>query len=365
MHEDIEMVKKLLKKKRVRNPEAPAEDYLSTGVALLNLALTGTTERGIHKGNYVYFVGDRSSGKTWFSINILAEARLNPTFAQHRLILDDAENGSLMDIRHFFGKLADKLEPPRGTKEDPIYSKTTEDFYFHLDDALNAGPCIYVLDSMDALNTQDDIDKFAETKAARRAGKEAKGTYGMAQARINSRYIKPFASRLRETGSILIVISQTRDKINTPFPMRTHAGGKALGFFAHVEIWTKVVGSIKKTVRGKPRIISKVIQLDVQKNRQNGWDDYNIEVPHSRKLGLDDLGASVDYLVDEKHWKKADKGNKITAPEFDFEGDRESLVELIQSEGGQEELNQIVTKVWKEIEDACTIKRVNKYNQQE
>lgn len=377
--QELAVVKAMLKKKRVRRVAPETKQYLSTGVALLNLAISGRHDGGILKGDYVYFVGNRSSGKTFFSLNVLAEASINPEFADYQLIGDFAENGALMDIQKFWGpELARRLAPPRGTREKPIYSRTTEDFYFHLDDALSKGPCIYVMDSMDALTTDDDQEKFQGDKVASRAGKEMKGSYGMSQAKINSRYIKPFATRLRETGSILIVISQTRDRINTPFPMSTHSGGKSLGFYAHVEIWTKISEEVKKTVRGKQRKLYSVIELSVEKNRQNGWDDFKVYVPHSRKFGLDDLGASVDFLIDEKHWKKKKKDNqqeeeeetddkkkktgKFIAPEFDIEGDREKIIERIQAEGGEKELHQLAEKVWKEIDEECSLNRVNKYS---
>lgn len=353
---ELDMIKKTIMKKRTLTPVIPPENYLSTGITLVNLALSGRHDGGVAKGTYVYFVGDSSSAKTWMCMNLMAEATLNSQFKDYQLVFDNAENGALMNIERYFGsRLAQRMSSPQGGN-----SETTEEFYYHLDDALKQGPCLYILDSMDSLDTKDDLEKYEQVKEAHRTGMEVSGSFGMAQAKINSRNIKRFVSRLRATGSILFVISQTRDKINSPFPMKTRAGGKALKFYSHIEIWTSVKGDIKKTVRGKQRAIGSTILVDVQKNRLTGWDAYKVEVPFFRSFGLDDIGASVDYLVGEGHWKKPDKG-PIIAPEFDVKGNREDIIKIIQSEGGEEDLAKLVQTVWQDIEKSCAVERINRY----
>src|SRR6186713_2266183 len=87
---------------------------LSTGSTLLNLGLTDDPFYGLLSGHYYFFVGDSSSGKTWLTMNILAEAAYNPRFASYRLIHDNVEDGALMDVRRFYGKqTARRLEAPR------------------------------------------------------------------------------------------------------------------------------------------------------------------------------------------------------------------------------------------------------------
>lgn len=356
--------------KTPRVPPIPPGDFLSLGMTLPNLAVSGRTNCGIPKGAYLYYVGDSSSGKTFFSLGMAAELCRNRKFDNYRIIYDASENGALMDVPTYFGDaLAERLEPPRGTREEPVYSRTVEDFYFALDAAMDAGPCLFVEDSMDALLAAEDEERFGESRVAYEkayeSGKDApaqSGTYGVAKAKTNSKNINRVVQRLKETGSILVVISQTRDKIGGgPFaPTRTRGGGRALKFYAHVEIWTSVKGPIKVNRMGKEREIGSMLQLDIQKNRISGWEG-KIQVPFLRKLGLDDMGSLVAYLLDEGHWEK-NKSGKISAPEFKYEGTADALIGHIENEGAERELQLLVGDVWQRIEAACAPARKSRYS---
>lgn len=360
---EAQEVKERLTDRSPRNPSIHPDDLLSFGLTRLNLAVAGRTTGGIPKGKYIYFVGDSSSGKTWFVHQILAEAARNSFFDKYRFIYDASENGALMDVEYYFGrKLADRIVPPKGTVEEPKYSSTVQEMYYNIDDALDEGPCIFVEDSMDALLAEEDEEKFQEQKTAFEKGKETTGSYGVAKARVNSSNINRVVKRLEETGSILILISQTRDKIGgVGYQTKTRSGGKALRFYAHVELWTSLKGPIKKTVMGKEREIGNLIQIDVQKNRLTGWEG-KIEVPFYRSFGLDEVGSCIDFLVEEKHWKKADKGGKIIAADFEFEGSREDLIKTIEQNGDERELQLLVGAVWKKIEDASAVLRKPRYD---
>jgi len=174
----MDSTKEVLKKPRLTKSTIERSDFLSTGSTLLNLACTGYPDGGFAKGFFYFMVGDSKSGKTFLSRTCLAEATINSHFKNYRLVYDDVEGGALMDTRRYFGDgLADRLEPPDVDADgESVYSETIEDFYFNLDDALSADrPCIYVLDSMDAVNTDYSRKKFDEKKKASRKGTKAKG----------------------------------------------------------------------------------------------------------------------------------------------------------------------------------------------
>src|SRR5579863_1467196 len=154
-------------KKKAKTPEAEVEalaDMLSTPVprvefipdssmlsadcTLLNLAFSGRPNVGIPKGNYVCVIGGSGSTKTWQTFTWFASAVRNPEFKKYRLVFDNAENGALWDTAKFFGQeLCDRLQPPY---KGVVGSETIEQFYYHLAINCDKGPCIYVLDSMDA-----------------------------------------------------------------------------------------------------------------------------------------------------------------------------------------------------------------------
>lgn len=357
------MKTKDLKKALSSKPKSPIygpHNCLSTGIGYLNLAICGRADGGIPKGKYVFFVGDSSSGKSWICMTLLAETTINPAFENYRLIYDNAENGVLMEIEKYWNpELKKRIEAPQGTWESPKHSRTIEEFYYNLDDAFREEqPFVYILDSMDALESVDDEEKFLSNKKAYREGKEEKGTYGMAKAKINSANIKRYATRLEDNGSILIVISQTRDKINSPFPQRTWGGGKALWFYSHVQILTSVKGDLKKTVQGKDRVVGSTVLVDLLKNRITGWDAIKIEIPFLKQHGFDDVGSCIDFLVSEDHWTKA--GRKIKATELGLELSREELIQEIE-EDSRPELYAVIQSVWDGIQEASKPHRRNKY----
>ena len=263
-------VKKILRKKHKRK-KLTSSDFLSTGSTLLNLALTGKPSCGFVKGKYHFIVGDSISGKTFLSLTCLAEAASNPQFKKYRFIYDNAEGGALMDIEKFFGsKVAARMLPPKKRVSDgtPIYSTTIEEFYYHVDDALQKNrPFIYILDSMDSLSSKDEESKFKQHKDAFRKGKTAAGSYGDGKAKKNSAGIRQLLTPLRESESILIIINQTRDNIGFGFEKKTRSGGHALRFYATWEIWLSVRGKISRTIQEKEKPFDNSISKTTKKVR--------------------------------------------------------------------------------------------------
>lgn len=358
-------LRKALKPIKVKstNPLHPS-NLLSTGLTTLNLACSGKAFAGIPKGKYVLLVGDSASGKTFLSRAILAEATLNKHFNNYRLIYDDAEDGAMMDVDKFFGSdLAERLEPPNGTKAEPKYSSTLEEFYYHVDDAVKTNqPFIYVLDSMDSLSPEDDLKKFQKKKNARLKGKEETGSYGTAKAKANSSGLRIARNAIKENGSILIIIAQTRDKLDFGFEKKTRSGGHALRFYADLELWFSIRNKIKRPVHGKDRQIGTMLRIQIKKNRMTGREA-TTDVPFYPSHGFDDTGAMVNFLVDEGYWKVSNK--RINAHDWELVLSEDKLVRHIEQEGMQGDLRMLVSTVWDEIEAATTVQRTNRYTKVE
>ena len=356
-------IKKKLQQRKKKTKLSP-DDFLSTGSTLLNLALTGKPNCGFVRGKYHFIVGDSTSGKTFLSLTCLAEAANNPRYKKHRFIFDDPEGGALMDIEKFFGsKVAKRIRPPEKTKEgEPVYSRTIEEFYYHVDDALKKDrPFIYILDSMDCLSSTDESDKFDQQKKAHLKGKKVAGSYGDGKAKKNSAGIRKLMAPLAASNSILIIINQTRDNIGfgSQFEPKSRSGGHALRFYATWEIWSSVKGQIKKTFRGKDRQLGVKCLIKIKKNRITGRKR-NVVIPIYHSFGFDDIGSCVDYLIEEKHWTKK-KSGKIIAVDFDFAGTREKLIQHIEDEGMEMDLRDLVAEVWDDIEKACAVRRKKRY----
>lgn len=348
------------------------EGALSTGSTLLNLACTDSPDVGFLRGGYYYLVGDSTSGKTWLSLSCFAEACRQESFGDYRLIFDDAEGGALMDIGYYFGQaVARRLEPPRKKRGAPVYSDTVESFYYHLSDALAAGkPFIYVLDSQDALTSAASIDKFQRQKKAAEEGEAGAGSYGDGKAKYHSEHLRVVLSGIRKTGSILIIIGQTRDNLGMGFEMKTRSGGRALRFYATLEIWTSVAGKITRVVRDRERTIGCRCLAEIKKNRVTGkiGRDRSVTIPIYYDLGIDDVGSCVDYLISEKHWKRAKKDDgtegrrKIyAASDFSIVGTRDQIIEHVEKEGLEDKLRQVTADVWRQVEDECLPERKRRY----
>jgi len=354
----------LAKRERTRHT---GESAVSSGSTLLNLACTDNPDFGFMKGGYYYLVGDSTSGKTWLSLSCFAEAAKSKAFKDYHLIFDDVEGGALMDVEHYFGKaVADRMEPPAFKNKQPVFSDTVESFYFHITDRIKTGePFIYVLDSQDALGSASAAKKFEEHKAASQKGEVAAGSYGDGKAKYHSQQIRVVLTGLRKTKSILIIIGQTRDNLGFGFEQKTRSGGKALRFYASMEIWTSVGGRIKKSVRAKERTIGAKCLAEVKKNRVTGkiGKDRQVQIPIYYDLGIDDVGSMVDFLIGEKHWKKigGKESKRFDAVDILLEGSRNQIIAHIEEENLEQKIKGIVHKVWTEIEAASKPNRKRRY----
>lgn len=358
----VSHVKDLLTSKGKAELVISDKKLLSTGSTLLNLACSGRPSGGFPRGKYIFVVGDSASGKTFAVLTCLAEATINKSFRQFRLIYDNAEDGALMDLEKFFGKaVKERVEPPALEDGTPVYSTTVEEFYYHVDDATKDGrPFIYILDSMDSITAEAEETKFEEQKTAFRKGKQAAGSYGADKAKQNSAKLRKIISFLKREGkSILIIISQTRDNLGFGFEKKTRSGGHALRFYATLEMWLSIKNKIRRKVKGKDRQLGIVSQIQIKKNRLTG-KERTIEIPIYWSSGMDDVGSMVDYLVEEGHWTKGKSGT-IHAKDFNMFSHKEALIKLIEDDYLETELKSIVTEVWNNIEEACEVNRKRKY----
>lgn len=362
---DIEKLKVEMKSSRKKNSDKKnlsVKNLLSTGSTLLNLACTDRPYGALAKGHCCNLVGDSQSGKTFLAHTLFAEATLSKHFKKYRFIYDDTEGGAMMNLKQMFGReVAERREAPRYVDGMPISSETAEQFYFHVHDALKKGkPFIYVLDSMDALTTEQEQKKFKESKRASRKGTEAKGDYGDAKAKINSRYLRAVVAGLKETGSILIISSQTRDNLGFGFQKKTRSGGHALDFYPSLIIWTSIKKRIKKTIRGRERKLGIVCRAQVAKNRYTG-KLREVEFPIYYSIGVDDIGSCVDYLIDEGVFQAKRGTSIIKASDLDLKGTRDKLIKQIEENGYEKDLQVLTAQRWQEVESAMQGERKRRY----
>ncbi len=364
MSDDTERRKKrlLAKKKPVK---LDWSKVLSSGSTLLNLACTGRSNAAVLPGDFLWAIGDSNSGKTWLALSFLAEAANNPKFDNYMLIYDSVENGAKMDKEKFFGKnLTDRLQAPSYDNEaSPEYSTTIEEFYYNLGNCFDeCAPMIYVLDSMDAVDSEADEEKYEEQRDNFNKGRKTEtGSFGTAKARANSSGLRRATIKSEKTQSILIIVSQTRDNIGfgAQFNPKTVSGGKALKFYSHIQLWMASTGDIKATRKGKMRKLGINTQVKVEKNRYTG-QKHTVGFPIKWNHGLDDITSLINWMVEEGIWKKGTGG--IDAKELGLKGSADGIVAQIEEKGLEKELRLAVTEAWEDIIESCNTGRKKRYN---
>jgi RecA/RadA recombinase len=346
-----DLKKQLLKKTPVEK-RIKSSDYLSSGSTKLNLACSDRIDGCFIKGRFHSIVGDSDTGKSVLALSTLAEAAINPSFANHELVFNNAERGMVMDLKKYFPPLAKRLVI--------VESNSPEEFYYDLDTRLENGPVVYFLDSMDALIAEAEEKKFKENKKAHEKGREASGSYGF-KAKINAQNLNRACSNLAKTNSILVIISQTHDNMNAMMfgPKKTRSGGHALKFYNRGELWLSVKKTLNKTYKGKNIQVGTLTEAKVQKNHITG-KKRKVDISIYNSYGVDNTGDCVDYLIE---WDKIKKvRGRVVAPEFGFEGTREELITKIEARSSRlEKLHNLVGEVWHEIEDAIELKRKPRY----
>lgn len=323
--------------------------FISSGSTTLNLALSDQSDGGYETGKILNLIGDSSAGKTALALTMLAECANNPEFDEYELILDDVESALEFDIEKIFGSLLASRLMWMGEGEA---SSTIYDFYGKILKLLNEEKkVIYVLDSLDALTTLEDIERGKEMEK----GKPPSGSYMQEKPKALGEALRNLVQKLQKTNSFLVVISQTRDTIGfgAQFTPKRRSGGRALKFYSSYEIWLALKGQIKSC----DRIQGNNIEAKITKNKYTG-KVREAEFPLYYDYGIDDLGSCIDFLVKEKVWtpvKKSIDAGELGIMSFD------KLVKHIEENGLLGKIRNVVEAKHLEIEEKIKLNRMKKY----
>ena len=328
-----------------------------SGSIMLNLACSDTINGAYVVGKVVNLIGDSSSGKTLLALSGLAEMVKNSKFDEYRLIYDDAENACEFGIEKLFGKkVFDRVEPAyKDSNNNWCPSDTIEAFYANVQEILNSKkPFIYVLDSLDSIGSFEEKERAEEILDAIRKDKGISGSYRMQKARLLSEILRNIVKSIKDTKSLVLIVSQTRDDIGSRFGAKTRSGGRALKFYSSHEIWLSVKDDLKKG----DYIIGREGKVKIAKNKLTGklrrvgfklYYDY----------GVDDIGDSIDYLITNDYWQL--KKRTILVEDFKVELTRDVLIEYIEKENKEKELFNLVQNKWNEIEEGLKLNRKSKF----
>lgn len=268
-----------------------------SGSTLLNLACSGTTRGWFAPGMIVNLVGSSNAGKSIGAMTSMA-AIYEKYGDAYDYIDDDIENARNFDVAKLFGqKFADALQKPHYPYGQVA---TLERWYKNVMFALRSGrPCIYNTDSWDALKSAVAVKRMDALEDTGEGDEEvAAATYATEKARFASDYLPKLQSHFACSGSGLILISQTRDNMEKGAFKKKHtkSGGRAMKFFASVEVWLSVVETLgtdpKRPVGVRTRAIVERTRL-TGKKRETAF-------PILYAYGIDDTTSMLQFLIEEK-----------------------------------------------------------------
>lgn len=353
-------------KKEGEKPLRP-EDFLNTGSTMLNLAISDMVDGGWPLGRINTLPGQSTAGKTVLALHGLCEAAIDTRFDDYDLIHDDTERRNDFDLEKTFPPLVERLVTPTGVPYKDLLSvdideigitNTIQELQARLLSKLKSGKkFIWVVDSLDAITSEEEIKKEEKRATNLEKGKENKtGTYAMDKAKSIHRILRTVNDQVADHGSMILITQQLRQKINPAFGEKHWYtnGGEGPYFYSHARPFMKKGSTIKKL----DRVIGRETKVDMDKNSVTG-KYRNISFDIYYDLGIDDVGSMVKFLTDEKHWKA---GSWIEAPELDLrENGRDKLVRAIEENNLEDELKKIVQKKWDQIEDKLKLNRKSRY----
>ena len=350
------------KKMDIEKKDIDPNMLVPSGLTLLNLACSDTPFGAYHLGKIVTMPGSSQSGKTLLALNVFAETALDSRFDKYELVLDDVEESCEFDIEYLFGETAaERIIAPEYDGEIPIYSDTIQDFQSSIlrrCKQKNPKSFIWVLDSLDALTSDEELEKEYRAALARAKSAEAvdaiKGSYKTEKAKIIGQVLRMVKAELKATNSLLLIIQQIRSKIGVVFGKQTTtSGGYAPYFYSTHQVWLTKTGQIGE----KGRKIGTKVQAEITKNKLTGKDrSFDFEVYYD--YGVDDVGSMIDFLISEKFLDNdRDANGKIKAntyviPELKLTGTKNALKDAIRKDQDLvEPIQQLCGDCWVQIEE--------------
>ena len=325
------------------------DHLIPTGSTLLNCACSDNPRGGYGLGKLVNIIGDSSSGKSFLALTCFAEMVMFKKFDEYRLIYDVVEAALEFNVNYLFGsEVGERIETN-------VVSDTIQDFYGNILKAIKGDqPFVYILDSLDALTSKEEVERTKQYTKEKKPGQKDTGSYKTEKAKMVSEILRVITRDIKSREALVLVVSQTRDNLGFGFSTKTRSGGKALKFFSCHEMWL----SIKEPFKKKERVVGVNSVSKVTKNKLTG-KVREVNIPIYYDYGIDDIGANIDFLVKEDHWKKTKQ--TIKAPEFELEGTRDKIIRHIEHYSKEKALQLLVGKVWNSIEQSIRLNRKRRY----
>ncbi len=272
--------------------EAPTnvDGWVSTGCAMLDVAITNRPYGGLPVGRIVEVTGLEQSGKSLLSAHLLAETQKLGGVA----VLIDTETAVSREFLEAIGVDVSKLLYVSADSVEQIFD-FTETIIEKVRQTDKNKLVTIVTDSVAAASTKTEL-----------AADYGKDGYATDKAIIISKAMRKITNMIGRQKILLVYTNQLRQKLNAmPFgdPWTT-SGGKALAFHASVRLRLKGTGQINVKTGGQDKIVGMKVRAQVIKNRMGPplrAADFDIFFDR----GIDNYGSWLGVMKDNKLVKQA------------------------------------------------------------
>jgi RecA/RadA recombinase len=320
--------------------------WFTTGSALIDEVAGAGRGLGFESGGIVNICGQSGSGKSYLSIETLANA-IHTFKDRLKYRIADTEGGALFNTEKLYGFTVDPKCAPT--------VKTVEDFQA---DALNFIESVkegevglYIVDSWDGL-TGSEIEERADDRQkayTRGIEYEDKSFLGGKNKFASSELFPTLVSKLQGRDILFVITSQVRENIGAGLyaPKFKVTGGGALLFFSSVRLW------LKPNEKFEENGLSVGVSTHIEAKKSRGdrpfrsclttiWFSY----------GIDNVDSCINYLYDlyTDTGKMSAKANKELTWDDEILDDKEALIKYIEANNLESELYKRTHDLWEKRE---------------
>lgn len=310
-------------------------EFISTGCAVLDQVMGG----GYVLGRMSNIIGDKSTGKTLLAIE--AAGNFARKYGDGVIRYLEAESAFDKEYARAMGLPVERVEWAEMVTDKGDADRTVE--WLHDDIVttlakLKGRPCIYIVDSLDALSDRAEMGRDISD-----------GSFGAAKAKKLGEMFRRLVGDIEKSRMLLLVISQIRDKIGVTFgETKMRSGGHAMDFYATHCLWLAQIATLKRTVQKIERPVGVSIRAKCKKNKV-GMPFRECDFPLLFGYGVDDLTANTEWLL------AAGKDSRLEELGMSKAGYKVRIASL-RDKGGPELaefrkiLNAMVLKEWSDVE---------------